>query len=60
MFYLQIGVSPEFEMALYTILFLCSGQKTKLEFAGMKFAVQCFKMERDDDVVMATLFTSKN
>jgi hypothetical protein len=47
-------------MALYTILFLCSGQKTKLEFAGMKFAVQCFKMERDDDVVMATLFTSKN
>ena len=57
---IQIGVSPEFEIALYTIVFLCSGQKTQLEFAGMKFGIQCFKMERDGSQILATLFTTKD
>ncbi len=60
MLYLQIGVSPGFEIALYTIVFLCSGQKTQLEFAGMKFGIQCFKMERENSKILATLFTTKD
>ena len=39
-----IGTSPEFEVALYTIMFLCAPEeKTDLTFAGMNVVVTCYK-----------------
>lgn len=39
-----IGTSPEFEMALYTIMFLCCpGDKVDLSFAGQNIVITCYK-----------------
>ena len=39
-----IGTSPEFEVALYTIMFLCAPlQKTDLTIAGLNVVITCYK-----------------
>lgn len=53
-----IGLSPEFEIALYTIIFLCGGSKTTVEFANIQITFECFKMERNGKTVIATMFPS--
>lgn len=54
-----MGVSPEFEIALYTIIFLCSEKTvTKLQFANMNINFKCFKMNRDGENVLATIYPS--
>lgn len=51
-----VGVSPEFEIALYTIVFLCGRNKSRLRFGNIEMSIQCFKMERENRTVLATLF----
>lgn len=42
-----IGTSPEFELALYTILYFCaSGSHTDVSIAGQDVILTCFKMGR--------------
>ena len=39
-----IGTSPEFEMALYTLVFLCCpGEKVYLSFCDMSVLITCYK-----------------
>ncbi|XP_003384369.1 PREDICTED: poly(U)-specific endoribonuclease-like [Amphimedon queenslandica] len=39
-----VGTSPEFEMALYTIMFLCSPEETTdLDIAGQNVTITCYK-----------------
>ena len=57
---LKIGVSPEFEVALYTILFLFGTENTKLNFANMSIAFHCFKLQRNGKSVLATVYPAKN
>lgn len=51
-------MSPEFEIALYTIIFLCGSQKTKVSFSNIEVEFECFKMKREGRTVMGTLFPS--
>ncbi|RNA22206.1 poly(U)-specific endoribonuclease-B-like [Brachionus plicatilis] len=51
-----IGFSPEFEIALYTIVFLCGEKKTRLNFANLDVIFECYKMERNDKEVLATIY----
>ena len=53
---MKVGTSPEFEIALYTIIYFCSGQKTHLKFANIEVTFECFRMVRDGRKVIATLF----
>ena len=39
-----IGVSPEFEMALYTLMFLCGEEENDVEIGGYKIRITCFSM----------------
>ena len=42
-----IGTSPEFELALYTILYFCSSEShTDVTIAGQDVVLICFKMGR--------------
>jgi poly(U)-specific endoribonuclease len=42
-----IGTSPEFELALYTILYFCSTDNhTDVTIAGQDVVLACFKMGR--------------
>ena len=42
-----IGTSPEFELALYTILYFCSSEShTDVKIAGQDVVLICFKMGR--------------
>lgn len=56
MVYLKIGLSPEFELALYTIIFLCGRQKTRVQFANLDVEFDCYKMQREGRQVIGTLF----
>ena len=51
-----VGLSPEFELAMYTIVFLCSGKSTQLRFANLDVTLECFKMDREGRKVIATLY----
>jgi poly(U)-specific endoribonuclease len=46
-----IGVSPEWEMSIYTICFLCGGEKNKLDLRTgsdiFEIEIVCHKMHRD-------------
>jgi hypothetical protein len=55
-----MGVSPEFEIALYTILYLCGSETNKLNFANMNISFYCFKMQRYGKPVLATVYPAKN
>jgi len=39
-----IGASPEFEIALYTLMFLASGEETEVVFGGTTVVLHCFKI----------------
>ncbi|KNC80526.1 hypothetical protein SARC_07119 [Sphaeroforma arctica JP610] len=41
-----IGVSPEFEMALYTLMFLCGGEENEVTVGGYDLTVVCHKIGR--------------
>ena len=53
-----MGLSPEFEIALYTILYLCGGQKNQIEFGNIRLNIEVYKMQREGRNVLATLFPS--
>jgi hypothetical protein len=55
---IKVGVSPEFEIALYTIIFLCGRNNNRLRFGNVEISIMCFKMERENRTVIATLFPS--
>eukprot|EP00937_MAST-01D_sp_MAST-1D-sp2_P003546 g3546.t1 len=42
-----IGVSPEFELALYTLCFLAGEQENDVEVGGYRVRVTCYKIARD-------------
>ncbi len=59
--FFQLGVSPEFEIALYTIIFLCEAdQITHTRFANMKVAFHCYKIQRNYRTVLSTIYAAKN
>jgi len=51
-----IGVSPEFEMALYTLMFLCGEEENDVEIGGYKVRVTCYSMGRKPNLKIGTCF----
>ena len=39
-----IGVSPEFEIALYTLCFLCGGENNAVQLANYHLNIKCYKI----------------
>ena len=51
-----IGVSPEFELALYTLMFLCGEEENDVEIGGYKVRVTCYSMGRKLNLMIGTSF----
>jgi|TARA_B110000208_G_scaffold170193_1_gene211540 hypothetical protein len=51
-----IGVSPEFEFALYTMMFMCGEEKNDVEIGGYKVRVTCYSMGRAPHLKIGTCF----
>mmetsp|Transcript_20527 Transcript_20527/g.28344 ORF Transcript_20527/g.28344 Transcript_20527/m.28344 type:complete len:286 (-) Transcript_20527:76-933(-) len=51
-----MGVSPEFEVALYTLMFLASGEKTTVELDGFKVSIRCYHIHTKHGVHIGSSF----
>jgi poly(U)-specific endoribonuclease len=51
-----IGVSPEFEVALYTLMFLASGERTEVTLDDFRVAIRCYHIKTRKGVRIGTSF----
>jgi len=51
-----IGVSPEFEFALYTMMFLASGERTVCELDGFDVAIRCYHINTRSGLRLGSSF----
>jgi poly(U)-specific endoribonuclease len=51
-----IGVSPEFELALYTLCFLCGQEKNRVQLGGHDAQVTCYKFRSGRNTTIGTSF----
>lgn len=55
-----IGTSPEFEIALYTLLFYCGEEVNRVEVGDYNVKVTCYKWKQGSKTYIATTFPSSD